>query len=208
MLQSVTTQSKKLTLPKAFGLVCLMHIGLFLSAVPYWKNYIKNDSASSLPSSQKTITSIMLLEIPLKKYPVKFLDDDIIELIKDQIKPQKLKQKQQEKNKQNTAQSVDILGESQKKTYIGMVMAQLSKHKQYPAIERRREREGVVIVYFKVNPDGSVSDLALRKSSPIESFNQEALNTVRKAAPFPIVEANKNGLRLAISIDFKIDDNI
>lgn len=55
----------------------------------------------------------------------------------------------------------------------------------YPALARRREWQGTVIVSFTLVADGTVVDLAVRRSSGYEALDEAALDAVRRAAPFP-----------------------
>ena len=50
---------------------------------------------------------------------------------------------------------------------------------RYPDAERRRAREGVVVVRVRVGPDGAVQQVALREPSRYPAFNREALRAVR-----------------------------
>ena len=193
---------KKIGIRQSFFIVLFLHFILGLIHIPQLK---KNSALSSFPYSKKTVEE-SLINIQLKNFPIKIFDDDIIQLIKQQNKPIKMKQEKREKSMQKSKEATDSLGESDKKNYIGIIMGQLAKHKKYPEIERRREREGQVIVSFIVNPDGSVSDLLIKTKSRYPAFDEAALNTVKKATPLPKFDANTTGLKLNITIDFKLDE--
>ncbi|MBI1909887.1 MAG: energy transducer TonB [Deltaproteobacteria bacterium] len=80
-----------------------------------------------------------------------------------------------------------------------LVLAEIRKKieqtKRYPAQARQLGQEGVTSVSFSIDRSGKVSLLSLEKSSSYRLLDEEALETIRRAAPFPPYE---KPIRLAI----------
>jgi protein TonB len=55
----------------------------------------------------------------------------------------------------------------------------------YPLIARKKGWQGTVIVSFVVCTDGKVQDVQIKESSGFSILDQSAVNTIKKAAPFP-----------------------
>lgn len=66
--------------------------------------------------------------------------------------------------------------------YIQQLIASKAK---YPRAARARNQEGTLVVSFIVMPDGKINHLRVVKSSGYELLDQNALESVQKAAPFP-----------------------
>ncbi|GHT78823.1 hypothetical protein FACS1894130_06110 [Spirochaetia bacterium] len=71
----------------------------------------------------------------------------------------------------------------------------------YPSRARRTGIQGVVEIAFVINRDGSISEVAVRKTSGKSILDDEALRAVRSAAPFhrPNVP-----VRITIPVSFKL----
>lgn len=62
------------------------------------------------------------------------------------------------------------------------------KQRKYPRQAKRRRAEGIVVVFFKLERDGTVSALRVLESSGIKLLDKAALDAVRKVGafiPFP-----------------------
>ena len=55
----------------------------------------------------------------------------------------------------------------------------------YPLIARKKGWQGTVLVSFVVSEDGMVKDVQIKESSGFSLLDQSAVNTIKKAAPFP-----------------------
>lgn len=69
--------------------------------------------------------------------------------------------------------------------YRGVVIAHLSRHKQFPADARARGETGVASVAFSISSSGAVTSVRLARSSGSASLDQEVQAMVRRASPFP-----------------------
>ena len=66
------------------------------------------------------------------------------------------------------------------------VRQRLEKFKRYPASARRRGIEGAVDVSFRLNAEGRAENMQLVSGSGYEILDEAALDTVRRAQPFPV----------------------
>lgn len=73
--------------------------------------------------------------------------------------------------------------------YPGQVVSRLRRNLRYPPAARRQHLRGEVRVSFTVSSSGSVSAIGLAASSGSPVLDQAALETVRRAAPFPPIPA-------------------
>lgn len=83
-----------------------------------------------------------------------------------------------------TAASTSVRGSSS--DYLAMVRMMIEKQKQYPYSARKRRIQGRAVVRFVISADGSVTDVALVKSSRYGMLDTAALAAVRDAGPFPV----------------------
>lgn len=69
--------------------------------------------------------------------------------------------------------------------YPGQVVRRLRRALRYPAEAKRERLEGEVHVSFTVSRDGGVGSIRVVRSSGSRLLDEAAVNTVRRAAPFP-----------------------
>lgn len=70
------------------------------------------------------------------------------------------------------------------------VRQRLEHFKHYPASARRRGIEGAVDVSFRLNAEGRAEDMQLVSGSGYGILDDAALNTVRRAEPFPVTQGS------------------
>jgi protein TonB len=75
-------------------------------------------------------------------------------------------------------------GES-RDSYLGRLLAQLNRFKQYPRAARQARIEGVVMVHFVMAADGKVQSFEISKSSGRPVLDAEALALIQRAQPLP-----------------------
>jgi protein TonB len=75
--------------------------------------------------------------------------------------------------------------------YNALVFGHMQRFKRYPA--SARGASGTAVVRFELNRTGNVIDSAVTKSSGNAVLDQEALNLLRRASPFPPFPAGKPG---------------
>jgi len=70
-------------------------------------------------------------------------------------------------------------------SYLGRVLAQLNRFKQYPRAARQARIEGVVMLHFVMAADGKVQSFEISKSSGRPVLDAEALALIQRAQPLP-----------------------
>ena len=75
-------------------------------------------------------------------------------------------------------------------SYLGRLLAQLNRFKQYPRAARQARIEGVVMLHFVMNADGKVESFEIAKSSGRPVLDAEALALIQRAQPLPALPAD------------------
>lgn len=75
-------------------------------------------------------------------------------------------------------------------SYLGRVLAQLNRFKQYPRSARQAHIEGVVMLHFVMTADGKVQSFEIAKSSGRPVLDAEALALIQRAQPLPALPAD------------------
>ena len=70
-------------------------------------------------------------------------------------------------------------------SYLGRILAQLNRFKQYPRAARQARVEGVVMLHFVMAADGKVQSFEISKSSGRPVLDAEALALIQRAQPLP-----------------------
>lgn len=83
------------------------------------------------------------------------------------------------------------------------LMAQLERHRYYPAAARARRQQGIVWVRATITRDGRLQALRLERSSGLPLLDDAALKTFRRAQPLPpIPEEMSAPQELAVPVDY------
>lgn len=80
--------------------------------------------------------------------------------------------------------------EEARDSYLGRVLAQLNRFKQYPRSARQARIEGVVMLHFVMDADGGVRSFEIAKSSGRPVLDAEALALIQRAQPLPALPAD------------------
>jgi protein TonB len=72
-----------------------------------------------------------------------------------------------------------------KDSYLGRLLAQLNRFKQYPRAARQARIEGVVMLHFVMDADGKILSFEIAKSSGRPVLDGEALALIQRAQPLP-----------------------
>jgi len=87
-------------------------------------------------------------------------------------------------------------------SYLGRVRQKVQSCLRYPMTARRLRLEGESLLRFVIRSDGSLGALALKRSSGHRTLDEEAMATLRNAAPF---EAPPEGKELTIILPVSFD---
>lgn len=90
----------------------------------------------------------------------------------------------------------------------GLLQGHLAKYKRYPREASRRRHEGVVQVGFSIDPQGSITNSKVFKSSGSVFLDKEAIALLKRASPLPKPPAMLMGDKASISLVFPIDFNL
>lgn len=86
--------------------------------------------------------------------------------------------------------------------YPGKVVSRLRRALRYPAEARRERLRGEVHVAFTVRGGGGVSGVRVVRSSGSPVLDRAALETVRRAVPFPPVPAGRSSWSFTVPLAF------
>ena len=91
-------------------------------------------------------------------------------------------------------------------SYLGRVLAQLNRFKQYPRAARQARIEGEVMLHFVMDADGKVQSAEISKSSGRPVLDAEALALIQRAQPLPAlpVEFPTRTLDAVVPIEFSL----
>lgn len=89
-------------------------------------------------------------------------------------------------------------GRSGEMTVLDRIRHKIERAKKYPLIARRQGIKGSVNLLFEIDNDGGLKKLSVAESSGSNLLDDEALATLKRAAPYPLYEGE-------ITIGLKFD---
>lgn len=94
-----------------------------------------------------------------------------------------------------------------RKGYADRLARAIAQHKQYPRVAQMRGWQGETIVDLKLDRNGAVLATKIERSSGFEVLDKQALEMVRKAAPFPAPpEILKSDVfNIQVPVSFKLE---
>lgn len=92
------------------------------------------------------------------------------------------------------------------KIYGSRVAELLNQNKIYPAMARRLEQQGRVLLKITVDKSGKLLDLKMLKESPFGSLNEAALQMVKKVDQFPPLpkELSHEVVTFNVPVEYKL----
>ncbi len=84
----------------------------------------------------------------------------------------------------------------------------IAKHKQYPKIAAMRGWQGKCLLDLKLDGSGNVLSSSVKESSGHEALDNQALEMVRKASPFPAPPEALRGrsFNITVPVSFKLEN--
>ena len=79
----------------------------------------------------------------------------------------------------------------------------LERNKRYPATARARREEGTTHVAFVLDRQGRLLSSRIEQSSGIPALDQEALDLLRRAQPFPALPAEFADAQISLTVPIK-----
>lgn len=103
--------------------------------------------------------------------------------------------------------SLDRLSDAdtQYRSYLGHLRSKISAEWQYPPEASNRGLSGTVTVRFSIAPNGRLTDVSVTNSSAHRLLDDEALRTIRAAAPFQPFPQEFTIERLNVSASFEYE---
>jgi len=104
-----------------------------------------------------------------------------------------------------TVNQADV--DNAKNQYGNLLSREVAKHKQYPKIAQMRGWQGDVELDLQIDGSGNLVSSKVRTSSGFEALDKQALEMVKKAAPFPLPpEALRaKTFNVIIPVSFKLE---
>lgn len=138
-----------------------------------------------LPVPEKTPTTIPLTKPPVS---IKPKEEPVTEINpKPEVNPTRVITKAadtpQETKTVNAPSPEKITAATN--DYSSLLAAAIAKYKQYPKIAQMRGWQGLIIIELQLNPQGGVIYSQIKKSSGYDVLDQEALEMIKRASPFP-----------------------
>jgi protein TonB len=92
-------------------------------------------------------------------------------------------------------------------SFLGRLLAQLNRFKQYPRAARQAHIEGVVMLHFVMDAQGRVQSFEIAKSSGRPVLDAEALALIQRAQPLPALPADypTRTLDAIVPIEFSLN---
>lgn len=100
------------------------------------------------------------------------------------------------------AARVDQAGNAAASNYPGKILARLRRALRYPREARRERLRGEVRVAFTVSRNGAVGAIRVVRSSGSPILDQAAVETVRRAAPFPAIPDGRSSWPFTVPLAF------
>jgi protein TonB len=89
--------------------------------------------------------------------------------------------------------------------YIALIMRRLEEKKVYPLAMRKRGIAGNMPVRFTIGADGALVRVTAEDSRAHPFLAQAALETVRSASPFPVMEGRNGDFSLQVTIRYELE---
>ncbi|HKB95548.1 MAG TPA: energy transducer TonB, partial [Rhizomicrobium sp.] len=92
-------------------------------------------------------------------------------------------------------------------SFLGRLLAQLNRFKQYPRAARQAHIQGVVLLHFVMDAQGKVQSFEIAKSSGRPVLDAEALALIQRAQPLPPLPADypTRTLDAVVPIEFSLN---
>jgi periplasmic protein TonB len=92
-------------------------------------------------------------------------------------------------------------------TWEKAVVSHLNRHKRYPDKARARSNQGDVVVEFTLDRAGGLVASQIKQSSGSAALDEEVLNLLQRASPFPALPAHISGATYSciMPVRFRID---
>ena len=92
--------------------------------------------------------------------------------------------------------------------YLQLVKQKIEKNKRYPLLARNKGIEGEVWLKFEILKNGKVKNIKVVKSSHYQILDKAAIESIKKANPFPPFpkELKENSLIINVCVRFELKE--
>ena len=201
-------------LPKAIGISIAIHIILMIGLPEFKKPLLKPLEMSVTISTSPIPKPIEKIETPqpIKKVePVQKRITPIIDKNATSITQPIPKEVAPPMPAEAISKTPNIVPQEQVtqhlESYSSLLANAIAKYKQYPKIAQMRGWQGTVIADLEIDSKGSVVSVKIKKSSTYEVLDNEALEMIKKASPFPTPPESLRGknFNVLVPISFKLE---
>jgi protein TonB len=198
-------------LPKAIGISIAIHIILMIGLPEFNKPLLK-PLEMSVTISTSPIQKPIETPQPIKKVePVQKKITPIIDKSATSIAHPIPKEVVPPTPAEAISKTPNIVPQEQVtqhlESYSSLLANAIAKYKQYPKIAQMRGWQGTVIADLEIDSKGSVVSVKIKKSSTYEVLDNEALEMIKKASPFPAPPESLRGknFNVLVPISFKLE---
>ena len=201
-------------LPKAIAISMAIHIILMVGLPELNKPIlIPQEMSVTISSSpiQKPIEKIETPEPVKKVEPIQKKITPIIDKNAISVAQPTPKEVAPTPPAETVSKILDIVPQEQLtqhlESYSSLLANAIAKYKQYPKIAQMRGWQGTVIADLEIDSKGTVISIKIKKSSTYEVLDNEALEMIRKASPFPAPPESLRGknFNVLVPISFKLE---
>ena len=211
-----------LDLPKAIAISIAIHITLMIGlptlSKPLLKPQVMNVTISSLPIQEpiEKIETPQPIKIetpqPIKKVePIQKKITPIIDKNATSVAQPMPKEEVPPSPAETISKIPNIMPQEPVTQYLesysSLLANAIAKYKQYPKIAQMRGWQGTVVVDLEIDIKGAVISVKIKKSSTYEVLDNEALEMIKKASPFPAPPESLRGknFNVLVPISFKLE---
>ena len=209
-------------LPKAIAISIAIHITLMIGlptlSKPLLKPQVMNVTISSLPIQEpiEKIETPQPIKIetpqPIKKVePIQKKITPIIDKNATSVAQPMPKEEVPPSPAETISKIPNIMPQEPVTQYLesysSLLANAIAKYKQYPKIAQMRGWQGTVVVDLEIDIKGAVISVKIKKSSTYEVLDNEALEMIKKASPFPAPPESLRGknFNVLVPISFKLE---
>ena len=209
-------------LPKAIAISIAIHITLMIGlptlSKPLLKPQVMNVTISSLPIQEpiEKIETPQPIKIetpqPIKKVePIQKKITPIIDKSATSVAQPMPKEEVPPSPAETISKIPNIMPQEPVTQYLesysSLLANAIAKYKQYPKIAQMRGWQGTVIADLEIDTKGAVISIKIKKSSTYEVLDNEALEMIKKASPFPAPPESLRGknFNVLVPISFKLE---
>jgi len=204
-------------LNRAIFLSLLVHMMFLINLTGFFKKPIQPPPELQITFQKlenhvsETVPQPAQVPKPVEKKIIPILKKDAENPIPSQQKPTKEAETKPEEKKEATPtqanSDVKNAGEAALNDFSNILARHIAKFKMYPKIAQMRGWQGELILEVKLNGDGVLISSKIVKGSGFDVLDNEGLEMVKRASPFPVPPEILKGksFSILVPIRFKLE---